>query len=125
MTNSPVMDTTTTLDSDLGRCLQLKPTLSQLGLEPVIIGVGRVVLGSGPDADVLLPVEGVAARHVEIHFDGESSRLKALSPLTWVNDGPVREVHLESGDVLTLGPVEYKVSHIAVPAPPQIGRAHV
>ena len=118
MSNSPTTETMIAPSTAAGRCLKLAPVLDQLGLDPVVIGVGRVVLGSGPDADILLPVEGVAPRHAEIEFNGRRARLKVISPLTWVNDGAVREATLADGDLLTLGPVEIRVCSIPVPGPP-------
>jgi hypothetical protein len=35
--------------------------------------------------------------------------VKGLSPLTWINDGPVREGTLNAGDRLIVGPVEFQV----------------
>jgi hypothetical protein len=103
-----------------GRCLQLRPLRAQLGLSPAMVGIGRTVIGSATDADVVVSLEGVAERHCEIHFDGREASLKVLSPLTWLNDGAVREAKLRAGDIVTLGPVELAVSFVDVPAPPPL-----
>ncbi|MFV0446768.1 MAG: hypothetical protein ACK5Q5_24615 [Planctomycetaceae bacterium] len=100
------------------RCLELRPVLERLGIKPLLIGVGRVVIGSRASGGLTLNVEGLAPEHVEIEFDGNRARLRVVSPLTWLNDGPVREATLRQGDLLTLGPIEFQVGIVDVPAPP-------
>ncbi len=100
------------------RCVHLRPLRNESGLEPIIIGLGEVVLGSDPQANAQLSLEGVAGRHCAIHFDGQQALVHAISPFTWLNEGPVREAPLKEGDLLAIGPAEYQVRYVDVPLPP-------
>lgn len=99
--------------------LVLVPRNERSHLPPVELSRGRHMLGSGPQCDVVIQGEGVADRHCSIIVGERRTIVKAWSPLTWINDDPVREGTLKAGDRLIIGPVEFHVRPQSA-APPSL-----
>lgn len=70
---------------------------------------GRHHLGSGPENEVQIDVEGVATDHAMIVVGTDRVILKAWDRRTWVNDGPVQECELRAGDRVSIGPCSWLV----------------
>ncbi|MEZ5944054.1 MAG: hypothetical protein R3C18_21900 [Planctomycetaceae bacterium] len=81
------------------------------------LGLGHFSLGSGPECDVVVDVPGVADCHCMLLVGPRRIVVKALSPLTWINDGAVRECNFGIGDRLIVGPVEFVLEEAAQTAP--------
>lgn len=58
-------------------------------------------IGSGDQCDIRL--DGLAARHAQIHFDGETLMLESAAE-AWVNGEPTTRRPLASGDEIRFGP---------------------
>ncbi len=93
----------------LAPVLVLEPLLATLNLPPVPLAPGRYALGSDEHSDIPVLVSGVLPAHCLIVVGQRKTVVKGLSPLTWINDGPVREGTLHAGDHLIVGPVEFRV----------------
>ncbi len=109
--------TTPTLTGLMDRQTQRPSTAPKLVLEPVRessrlesfpLAPGRYLLGSGPDCDIVIDVGGVAPQHCLMIVGANKTIVKAISPLTWINDGPLSEAVLKLGERLILGPVELR-----------------
>ena len=87
----------------------LQPVAESLKLPPRRLAPGEHVIGSGPDCDVVVAASGVAERHCRIIVGDNRTRVRAESPLTWINDGVVRDGRLRTGDRLIVGPVEFRI----------------
>lgn len=88
--------------------LVLEAIRTSFDLPSFPLAPGRYTVGSSPDCDVVLPVAGVAEQHCLIIVGASRTIVKALSPLTWINDGPVTEAVLSMTARLILGPVELR-----------------
>lgn len=66
---------------------------------------GTTVLGRGEEADIRLPDVGISRRHVRVAYDGTSAVVTDLGSTngTLVNDRPVDEQLLSTGDRIQLG----------------------
>ena len=89
------------------RGLSLEPVRS--GGESLWFGPGRHVIGSSTDCSHNLRTAGVQPRHCEIRLEAGHATLRALDFRTWLNNGPVRQAELRSGDRLIVGPLEFRV----------------
>lgn len=87
----------------------LEPCQDSLELKTLVLSAGRHQLGSDSHCDVHLPIPGIAPRHCLIVVGPRRCIIKALCPLTWLNDSVVRESALHDGDRLVIGPVEWRV----------------
>ena len=88
--------------------LVLEPVRASSQLESYPLAIGRYLLGSSPDCDIVIAVGGVAAQHCLMIVGANKTIVKAISPLTWINDGPLTEAVLKLGERLILGPVELR-----------------
>lgn len=104
--------------------LVLRPIRGNADAPMIPLGIGRFVIGSGPDADVRLEVAGVDAQHAVLMVGPQRSVLKAFSRFTWVNDGVIRECAVKPGDRLCIGPVEFEVLKGKSRRRPESTRAH-
>lgn len=86
--------------------LELVPLRGRVSFTPLSLRPGRHMLGADAGCDLCLAHEGVAAQHCLIIAGPQKTLVKALSPLTWINDGPCGESVLKAGDRLVIGPVE-------------------
>jgi len=89
--------------------ITLHPQNATVDIEPISLRVGRATIGASSACDVIIPVEGIANQHCLLMVGRRRTIVKALSPMTWINDGSVSEGTLNSGDRLILGPVEFLV----------------
>lgn len=90
--------------------LALEPLHQGGGIETMWFGPGRHVIGSSADCSHSLRNDGVQPRHCEIRIEAGHVTLRALDFRTWLNNGPVRQAELRSGDRLIVGPLEFRVS---------------
>ena len=67
------------------------------------------MIGSSADCSHSLRTDGVQPRHCEIRLEAGHVTLRALDFRTWLNNGPVRQAELRSGDRLIVGPLEFRV----------------
>ncbi len=88
--------------------LVLEPVRQSTRLESRPLAVGRYLIGSAPECDISLSVGGVAPQHCLMIVGASKTVVKAISPLTWINDGPLTEAVLKHGERLILGPVELR-----------------
>ncbi|RLS52686.1 MAG: hypothetical protein DWH91_16135 [Planctomycetota bacterium] len=86
--------------------LVLEAVRSSFDLPVYPLALGRHMVGSSSECDIVIPVEGVAEQHCMIIVGTSRTIVKALSPLTWINDGPITEAVLPITSRLILGPVE-------------------
>ncbi|HUQ68564.1 MAG TPA: FHA domain-containing protein [Planctomycetaceae bacterium] len=80
-----------------------------LDLSPTLLGPGQIRIGSGPECQIRLEINGIAAEHASIVAGTHRVILRANDPRTWLNDGPVKEAALRHGDQIALGPVSFRV----------------
>ncbi len=64
----------------------------------------------------MLQFHGVATHHCTIVQESGQWRIEAHSPMTWLNDDPVRAATLRNGDRLVIGPVQLRVVFDKAPA---------
>ena len=88
--------------------LVLEPVRQSPRIESRPLAVGRYLIGSAADADITISVPGVAPQHCLMIVGVNKTVVKAISPLTWINDGPLTEAVLKHGERLILGPVELR-----------------
>lgn len=92
------------------RTVRLEPVRGDSRIDELFVPPGLQRIGSGDDCDEVLAIDGIAAHHCTIDNDGKRPTVIAASPLTWINDQPVRRTRLKSGDRLTLGPLTFLVT---------------
>lgn len=88
--------------------LVLEPVRQSPRMESRPLSVGRYLIGSASEADITINVPGVAPQHCLMIVGANKTVVKAISPLTWINDGPLTEAVLKHGERLILGPVELR-----------------
>ncbi len=88
--------------------LVLEPVRQNSSLDSFPLASGRYLIGSAPDCDLVIAVSGVAPQHCLMIVGVNKTIVKAISPLTWINDGPLTEAVLKHGERLILGPVELR-----------------
>lgn len=88
--------------------LVLEPVRANSSIRSFPLAPGRYLIGSADDCDLIIPVGGVAPQHCLIVVGTNRTIVKALSPLTWVDDGPLSEWVLQLGQKLIIGPVELR-----------------
>jgi hypothetical protein len=86
----------------------LEPVRANSSIRSFPLAPGRYLIGSADDCDLIIPVGGVAPQHCLIVVGTNRTIVKALSPLTWVDDGPLSESVLQLGQKLIIGPVELR-----------------
>ena len=90
--------------------LALEPVRIGGGIETMWFGPGRHVIGSSADCSHSLGTAGIQPRHCEIRLEAGHATLRAIDFRTWLNNGPVRQAELRSGDRLIVGPLEFRVA---------------
>lgn len=88
--------------------LVLEPVRASSRFRSFPLAPGRYLIGSGEDCDLIIPVSGVASQHCLMIVGTNRTIVKSLSPLTWIDDGPLTESVLQHGQRLILGPVELR-----------------
>jgi len=79
------------------------------GLSAVALVPGRHLIGKSEDCAIRVDVDGVVDRHAIILVGENRTVVKSLDARTWVNDGPVAEMALRSGDRLSVGPLTFRI----------------
>lgn len=97
------------MDDVASQALVLAPVCRQLELQPVLLDRPRLVIGSDAACAIRLNVPGVQSQHVMILRGPRQLILKAWDARTWLNGGPVTAAPLRAGDVLAVGPIEFRV----------------
>lgn len=97
------------MDDVASQALVLAPVCRQLELQPVLLDRPKLVIGSDAACAIRLNVPGVQAQHVMILRGPRQIVLKAWDARTWLNGGPVTAAPLRAGDVLAVGPIEFRV----------------
>ncbi len=71
----------------------------------------RVVIGRAADCELRLQSAGMGAHHCELRANGEDVKVINLDGVsgTLVNEKPVEEAILATGDVVTAGPLKFEV----------------
>ncbi len=88
--------------------LVLEPP-SHCGLFPIALVPGRHLIGSADDCDIRLSFAGIASRHAIVMVGENRTIVKSMDSRSWVNDSPIAEMALRSGDRLSIGPVTFRV----------------
>ena len=89
--------------------LVLESVQKQMQLGSFLLDSGKFTIGSSPDCLLTLNAPGVRPHHCLILTNGKRTVLKAWDSRTWLNEGPVQEARLRSGDRLLVGPIEFSV----------------
>ena len=78
------------------------------------LGPSRTVIGTSPEADVLIEDPKVSRKHCEIRFDGRSYTIVDLGSTNGVvlNDKRIPQGELVDGDLFRLGGTEFKFKSI-------------
>ena len=88
--------------------LVLEPVRANSSIRSFPLAPGRYLIGSADDCDLVVPVGGVAPQHCLIVVGTNRTIVKSLSPLTWIDDGPLTESVLQLRQKLIIGPVELR-----------------
>jgi pSer/pThr/pTyr-binding forkhead associated (FHA) protein len=67
------------------------------------------LIGSADDCDIRLSFAGIASRHAIVMVGENRTIVKSMDSRSWVNDSPITEMALRSGDRLSIGPVTFRV----------------
>ena len=111
------MPNPTAIEGTMDRQTKRSSTAPKLVLEPVRgnsrldsypLATGRYLIGSAHECDIVIALGGVAPQHCLMIVGTNKTVVKAISPLTWINDGPLTEAVLKHGERLILGPVELR-----------------
>lgn len=84
------------------------------GLSAIALVPGRHLIGKSYDCAIRVDVEGVVDRHAIILVGENRTVVKSIDARTWVNDGPVAEMALRSGDRLSVGPLTFRIRSATV-----------
>lgn len=79
------------------------------GLSAIALVPGRHLIGTSNDCAIRVDVDGVVDRHAIILVGENRTVVKSIDARTWVNDGPVAEMALRSGDRLSVGPLTFRI----------------
>ncbi|MEZ6056846.1 MAG: FHA domain-containing protein [Planctomycetaceae bacterium] len=96
----------------------LHPTRSHSGIDPIVCSTGSTTIGASDDCDCVLPLGGIEAKHCTLTVQPGRISLQAISPMTWINDGPVRDSALRDGDRVAIGPLEFRARVTQSPVAP-------
>lgn len=89
--------------------LVLAPLSSQPDLAPILLDRPKITLGWDVECSVQLPDAGIHAQHAIILREKRNLLVKAWDPRTWLNGVRVAEAPLYDGDLLRIGPIEFRV----------------
>lgn len=87
--------------------LVLESVVDRFGISPVVLCTGELRIGADVDGDVVVPQAGASS--CMIVTEAGASRVFAGDSRIWLNNVPIDEAPLRSGDRLALGPVELRV----------------
>src|SRR5262245_8638827 len=88
--------------------LVLDPT-GEPGSKSILLDQPKQLIGWDVECSIQLPDSGVHARHAVILRGQRQVVVKAWDPRTWLNGNAVTESPLSPGDLLKVGPVEFRV----------------
>src|SRR5262245_38327463 len=88
--------------------LVLDPT-GEPGSKSIFLDQPKQLIGWDVECSIQLPDSGVHARHAVILRGQRQVVVKAWDPRTWLNGHAVTESPLSPGDLLKVGPVEFRV----------------
>lgn len=72
----------------------------------VVLPIGKYIIGSADDCQVVLPVaEGILPHHALLIVGERKTHIRAWDDRTWINDWPVKESIVRPGDRISFGPV--------------------
>ncbi len=91
------------------RILVLQPVGPIAGLTPILLDQPRQRIGWDVECEIQLPDAGVHPRHAVILRGQKQVLIKTWDPRTWLNGLPVTESPLTDGDLLRVGPIEFRV----------------
>ncbi len=89
--------------------LALEPVHFRTGIETIVLSMRKCTVGSAPDCEFRLSNPGVRPHHCVLLCSEKRTVLKAFDRHTWLNEGLVQESIVFPGDVITIGPVEFRV----------------
>jgi pSer/pThr/pTyr-binding forkhead associated (FHA) protein len=89
--------------------LVLEPLYPRRDEAPILLAQQQSLIGSGADCPIRLSENGIQPRHALLRCDGPHIVIKALDRRTWLNGCPVTESRMRDGDLLAIGPVEFRV----------------
>jgi hypothetical protein len=95
-------------DSD-SQILVLDPTDTEPGTKSILLDQPKQLIGWDVECSIQLPDSGVHARHAVILRGQRQVVVKAWDPRTWLNGTAVTESPLSPGDLLKVGPIEFRV----------------
>jgi hypothetical protein len=81
----------------------------ETGSRSILLDQPRQLIGWDVECSIQLPDSGVHARHAVILRGQRQVVVKAWDPRTWLNGNAVTESPLSPGDLLKVGPVEFRV----------------
>jgi len=105
--NSPEDGADPAPDSD-SQILVLDPTGGP-GSKSILLDQPKQLIGWDVECSIQLPDSGIHARHAVILRGQRQVVVKAWDPRTWLNGNAVTESPLSPGDLLKVGPVEFRV----------------
>jgi hypothetical protein len=89
--------------------LVLEPARSHHDAAPILLDQPQSLIGSGAECSIRLPENGINSHHALLLRDGPHVVIRALDRRTWLNGYPVTESLLREGDLVAIGPVEFRV----------------
>jgi hypothetical protein len=89
--------------------LVLEPIGPLSGLTPILLDQPKQLIGWDVECAIQLPDAGVHSRHAAILRGQRQVVIKAWDPRTWLNGLPVTESPLSEGDLLRVGPIEFRI----------------
>jgi pSer/pThr/pTyr-binding forkhead associated (FHA) protein len=89
--------------------LVLEPIGPLSGLTSILLDRPKQLIGWDVECAIQLPDAGVHSRHAVIFRGQRHVVVKAWDPRTWLNGLPVTESPLADGDLLRIGPIEFRV----------------
>jgi hypothetical protein len=92
-----------------GPILVLDPVCQVPGLTPTLLDRSRQFIGTDGECALRLPDSGARSRHAVIRRGRRHVIIKAFDPETWLNGLLVREAPLCAGDLLRVGPFEFRL----------------
>jgi hypothetical protein len=89
--------------------LVLEPIGPRPGLTAILLDQPKQLIGWDVECSIQVPDAGVHSRHAVILRGQKRVVIKAWDPRTWLNGLPVTESRLAEGDLLRVGPIEFRV----------------
>src|SRR5579863_4189163 len=112
------------------RTLVLDHARPSPGAAPLVLDQPQYLIGSDAECPIRLPANGINSRHALLVCNGPHVVIKALDRRTWLNGYPVTESRLREGDLVAIGPVEFRLrradpQELAETLPPESNRSRL